>query len=65
MLIEERLPDILILDWMLPQLSGIELCRRLRRRPETARLPIIMLTARGEEHDRLRGLETGADDFVT
>jgi len=64
-LIEERLPDILILDWMLPQLSGIELCRRLRRRPETARLPIIMLTARGEEHDRLRGLETGADDFVT
>ena len=64
-LIEERPPDLLILDWMLPQLSGIELCRRLRRRPETARLPIIMLTARGEEHDRLRGLETGADDFVT
>jgi two-component system phosphate regulon response regulator PhoB len=64
-LIEERPPDLLILDWMLPQLSGIELCRRLRRRPETAHLPIIMLTARGEEHDRLRGLETGADDFVT
>ena len=64
-LIEERPPDLLLLDWMLPQLSGIELCRRLRRRPETARLPIIMLTARGEEHDRLRGLETGADDFVT
>ena len=65
MLIEERTPDLVILDWMLPQLSGIELCRRLRRRPETAHLPIIMLTARGEEHDRLRGLETGADDFVT
>ena len=64
-LIEERPPDILILDWMLPQLSGIELCRRLRRRPETAHLPIIMLTARGEEHDRLRGLETGADDYIT
>jgi two-component system response regulator RegX3 len=64
-LIEERPPDLLILDWMLPQLSGIELCRRLRRRPETAHLPIIMLTARGEEHDRLRGLETGANDFVT
>jgi two-component system phosphate regulon response regulator PhoB len=64
-LVEERTPDLVILDWMLPQLSGIELCRRLRRRPETAHLPIIMLTARGEEHDRLRGLETGADDFVT
>jgi two-component system phosphate regulon response regulator PhoB len=65
MLIEERPPDLLILDWMLPQLSGIELCRRLRRRPETAHLPVIMLTARGEEHDRLRGLETGADDYIT
>ena len=65
MLIEERPPDLLILDWMLPQLSGLELCRRLRRRPETAHLPVIMLTARGEEHDRLRGLETGADDYVT
>ena len=50
---------------MLPQLSGLELCRRLRRRPETAHLPIIMLTARGEEHDRLRGLDIGADDFIT
>jgi two-component system phosphate regulon response regulator PhoB len=64
-LIEERAPDLVILDWMLPRLSGIELCRRLRRRPETAHLPVIMLTARGEEHDRLRGLETGADDYVT
>ena len=49
----------------MPQLSGLELCRRLRRRPETAHLPIIMLTARGEEHDRLRGLDLGADDFIT
>jgi two-component system phosphate regulon response regulator PhoB len=64
-LIEERPPDLLLLDWMLPQLSGLELCRRLRRRPETAYLPIIMLTARGEEHDRLRGLDLGADDFIT
>ncbi|MCC2663906.1 MAG: phoB, partial [Geminicoccaceae bacterium] len=64
-LVEERPPDLLLLDWMLPQLSGLELCRRLRRRPETAHLPIIMLTARGEEHDRLRGLDLGADDFIT
>ena len=64
-LIEERLPDLLLLDWMLPSMSGIEICRRLRRRPETQGLPIILLTARGEESDRLRGLETGADDFVT
>ncbi len=63
--IEELPPDLLILDWMLPGLSGIELCRRLRRRPATARLPVIMLTARVEESDRLRGLETGADDYVT
>ncbi|MEO1090407.1 MAG: phosphate regulon transcriptional regulator PhoB [Pseudomonadota bacterium] len=62
--IAERLPDLLILDWMLPHLSGIEVCRRLRRKPETQRLPIIMLTARAEEPDRLRGLETGADDFI-
>src|SRR5215213_3776779 len=54
-LIEERQPDLLLLDWMLPQLSGLEVCRRLRRRGETAHLPIIMLTARGEEPDRLRG----------
>ena len=63
-LIEERIPDLLLLDWMLPHLSGLELCRRLRRRAETAHLPIIMLTARGEEPDRLRGLDTGADDFI-
>lgn len=64
-LAEERAPDIVILDWMIEGLSGIEVCRRLRRRPATANVPIIMLTARGEESDRVRGLETGADDYVT
>jgi len=63
-LIAERPPDLVLLDWMLPQVSGLEVCRRLRRRPGTAHLPIIMLTARGEEPDRLRGLDTGADDFI-
>lgn len=62
--LKERVPDLLILDWMLPGVSGIELCRRLRQRPETERLPIIMLTARGEESERVRGLSTGADDYV-
>ena len=62
--LRESVPDLLILDWMLPGLSGIELCRRLRARPETQRLPIIMLTARGEESDRVRGLSTGADDYL-
>ncbi len=62
--ISERMPDLVILDWMLPHLSGIEVCRRLRRRPVTQRLPIIILTARAEEPDRLRGLDTGADDFI-
>ena len=60
----ERLPDLVVLDWMLPGLSGIELCRRLRTRPETGQLPILMLTARGEEDERIRGLATGADDYV-
>ena len=64
-LVDEIKPDLLILDWMVEGISGIELCRRLRRKPATANLPIIMLTARGEEDDRLRGLETGADDYVT
>ena len=63
--LRERQPDLLLLDWMLPGLSGIELCRRLRARSETARLPIIMLTARGEESEKVRGLATGADDYVT
>ncbi len=62
--LREHVPDLLVLDWMLPGLSGIELCRRLRMRPETERLPIIMLTARGEESDRVRGLSTGADDYL-
>jgi two-component system, OmpR family, phosphate regulon response regulator PhoB len=56
--------DAALLDWMLPEISGIELCRRIRQRPETRALPIIMLTARGEEADRIRGLSTGADDYV-
>ena len=64
MMIEERLPDIVILDWMMPKVSGIEVCRRLRGRAETRNLPIIMLTARGEEGDRVRGLDTGADDYM-
>ncbi|MEZ5919848.1 MAG: phosphate regulon transcriptional regulator PhoB [Parvularculaceae bacterium] len=58
-------PDIVVLDWMLPKISGIEVCRRLRQNPETRNLPIIMLTARSEESDRIRGLETGADDYLT
>jgi two-component system phosphate regulon response regulator PhoB len=65
LLAEESPPDIVILDWMIEGVSGIEVCRRLRRRPGTANVPIIMLTARGEEADRIRGLETGADDYVT
>jgi two-component system phosphate regulon response regulator PhoB len=62
--LKESVPDLVILDWMLPGLSGIELCRRLRTRPETRQLPIIMLTARGEESERIRGLSTGADDYI-
>jgi two-component system phosphate regulon response regulator PhoB len=61
---KEKLPDLVILDWMLPGLSGIELCRRLRARADSKLLPIIMLTARGEESERVRGLATGADDYV-
>lgn len=63
--IEEDVPDLVILDWMLPKVSGIEICRRIRNKPETRNLPIIMLTARSEEADRIRGLETGADDYLT
>ncbi|MCA1749551.1 MAG: response regulator, partial [Parasphingopyxis sp.] len=65
LLARENPPDIVLLDWMIEGLSGIEVCRRLRRMDETANVPIIMLTARGEEEDRVRGLETGADDYVT
>ena len=63
--IDERQPDLVLLDWMLPKVSGIEVCRRIRGRPETRNLPVIMLTARGEESDRVRGLDTGADDYLT
>lgn len=63
--LEESQPNMVILDWMLPGTSGLELCRRIRANGKTSKLPIILLTARGEESDRLRGLEIGADDYVT
>ncbi len=63
-LVSEKLPDLVVLDWMLPKVSGIEVCRRLRQRSESRNVPIIMLTARGEELDRVIGLELGADDYV-
>ncbi|SRR6266508_3288316 len=62
--LQEYPPDLVVLDWMLPGISGIELCRRWRARPQTERLPIIILTARGEESERVRGLKTGADDYI-
>ncbi|MGB1390906.1 MAG: phosphate regulon transcriptional regulator PhoB [Paracoccaceae bacterium] len=62
--VDEAMPDIIVLDWMMPILSGIEVCRRLKSRPETRNIPIIMLSARAEEVDKVRGLETGADDYV-
>jgi two-component system phosphate regulon response regulator PhoB len=65
MLAAEEAPDLVLLDWMMPKVSGIEVCRRLRGRAETRNVPIIMLTARGEEADRVRGLDTGADDYIT
>jgi two-component system phosphate regulon response regulator PhoB len=65
LLAKENTPDVIILDWMIEQVPGIEVCRRLRRSAETAQIPIIMLTARSAEEDRIRGLETGADDYVT
>ncbi|MBK5920560.1 phosphate regulon transcriptional regulatory protein PhoB [Rhodothalassium salexigens] len=65
MMATEVPPDLILLDWMLPNLSGIEICRRLRRNTTTASVPIIMLTARTEEADRVRGLDTGADDYIT
>ena len=64
MLVDEISPDIIVLDWMLPNVSGIEVCRRLKSRAETRAIPVIMLSARSEEVDRVRGLETGADDYV-
>ncbi|MEJ6402142.1 phosphate regulon transcriptional regulator PhoB [Yoonia sp. 2307UL14-13] len=62
--VEEDTPDVIVLDWMMPHLSGIEVCRRIKIRPETRTIPIIMLSARSEEVDKVRGLETGADDYV-
>ena len=64
MLVAEDMPDIIVLDWMMPNLSGIEVCRRLKIKPDTRSIPVIMLSARSEEVDRVRGLETGADDYV-
>lgn len=63
--VDEEKPDLVLMDWMLPNVSGIELCRRLRTGAETRDIPVIMLTARGEEDDRVRGLDVGADDYVT
>jgi two-component system, OmpR family, phosphate regulon response regulator PhoB len=64
-MVQEQLPDLIILDWMIENVSGIEICRRLRKQADSAAVPIVMLTARGEEDDRIRGLKTGADDYVT
>lgn len=64
MLLDEESPDIIVLDWMLPKVSGIEVCRQIKTRPNTRNVPVIMLSARSEEVDRVRGLETGADDYV-
>lgn len=64
-LVREIVPDIIILDWMLPRVSGIEVCRQLKMTNDTARIPIILLSAKSEEMDRVRGLETGADDYIT
>jgi two-component system, OmpR family, phosphate regulon response regulator PhoB len=64
MMVAEEQPDLVLLDWMLPEVSGIEICRRIRARPDSRNVPILMLTARGEEGDRIRGLSTGADDYV-
>ena len=63
-MVKERQPDLLVCDWMMPKVSGIEVCRRLRQVPASRNLPIVMLTARAEESDRIRGLDTGADDYV-
>ena len=65
MAVEEQKPDLILLDWMLPSVSGVEVCERLRKREESRLIPIIMLTARGEESDRVRGLDSGADDYMT
>ena len=64
LMVQEEAPDLILLDWMLPNVSGIEVCRQIKARPETRGIPVIMLSARSEELDRVRGLETGADDYV-
>ncbi len=64
-MVREDLPDLIVLDWMIESLSGVEVCRQLRKARESARVPIMMLTARGEEEDKIRGLKTGADDYLT
>jgi phosphate regulon transcriptional regulatory protein PhoB len=63
--LKAEIPDLILLDWMLPGMSGVDFARSLRKRPDTSQVPVIMLTARGEEEDRIRGLEVGADDYVT
>ena len=63
--LRENLPDLVLLDWMLPNVSGIEICRQIRAKPQTMNLPVIMITARTEEDDQIRGLDTGADDYIT
>lgn len=63
--VDEEKPDLILLDWMLPNTSGVEICRQVRAQTQTRDIPVIMLTARGEEEDRIRGLELGADDYVT
>jgi two-component system phosphate regulon response regulator PhoB len=65
LMVQEQAPDAIILDWMIEHVPGIEVCRQLRKDKDTAQIPILMLTARGEEEDRIRGLKTGADDYVT
>lgn len=65
LLLKEKKPDVMVLDWMLPGMSGIEVCRQIRRGQETRNIPVIMLSARGEEDDRIRGLDCGADDYIT
>jgi two-component system, OmpR family, phosphate regulon response regulator PhoB len=65
LVVEEQKPDMLLLDWMIPKISGIEICRRVRRDPVFRNLPVIIITARGEEADRIRGLDVGADDYVS
>ena len=64
-MVREELPDLIVLDWMIESLSGVEVCRQLRKAKDSARVPIMMLTARGEEEDKIRGLKTGADDYLT